>query len=229
MSRICGSINTDMVIMKSILWLDDNPERLMNIIGQSGHSFWKKKIRLEFFLIGNAFNENNKMYDMNYRTQDFISAVIEEFRNFCMDQCIEKGEGDLEKYFNEYKSLIYDQNSTPNFVIADISDSKKENEILDIIQKNSKNKIIMLDLELFYGDFDRNAKTDIPLSAKIYRLKSDEITIHPYTTHTNNQSFIKKWLGESNNIEIISRTDLNNPNSDKIKNLIEECCYDNCY
>lgn len=228
MCRICGSINTDMVIMKSILWLDDNPEKLMNIISLSGHRFWEHEIRLEFFLIGNAFNENNKMYSMECRKQDFISAVIEEFRNFCIDKCIDDNNSDLEGCFDKYKELICDQKSNPNFVIGDISDSTKENEILDTIRSISRDKIVMLDLELFWGDFDSNVETGSTLSSKIYRLKSEEITIYPYTTHANNQFFIRKWLEASDdNIEIISRTDLNNPKSEIIEKLIKECNNDN--
>ena len=223
---------------KKILWIDDNPQKLLESVASIGGRFWDADIRLEFLIMGDSIeNEDGTERKYSKKQEDLQEGVIRNFRNYCRQIDNENNKVVGATFKEKKKPLLFDNDiNNPDFDVLckvfklkenenkDLSELSKisEDDLQKIVDYIDDSFVVLVDAILFKNDRadvvkwkDGDKKPEL-VSAKLFKaLTEKSISVHLYTSFDFVQEFVEKYnmiYKEGTNIEIIPKDELNGKN-----------------
>ncbi len=195
-----------------IIWIDDIPEEMQNVITYVIASLWKSKIPSKIYIMRDTAN-------CEETTDQKIAIINELVLSTFTDFLISENYIDNETVSKEWYSLIHEPKNdsvledsfspTSNVLVNKINDFKKlysslngsQNDISEEYLKSffdyqNEKPIIMIDMCLYSKDYDKlkNKSNEVIFSMSLYNfLKNKGYKTYMYTSYLYPNNLIEYW------------------------------------
>lgn len=179
---------------KNLIWIDDNKDKIAQLVDNVFWKLWNKNIICYVFFIGDDYKEHLELPD--YTDTDicnFIDNMADSYGEYCNMIELPEGTTPMQYFLDNYETYVNEKTATK------LDYTKNTSDLIELIKKHipdlcSERYAFAIDLRLYKNDYERIMNKNEPIeSMRIIDTLKGKYSYFLYTSFKYDYPFEKKW------------------------------------